>query len=128
MLFLVSKEEALQSQIGDRYGFCSPQFCLICTVFFFFYTSTPGPPLELFTDFAACPCVLRVVIVLRGWAGGFSLPCGSAAGCAITSEHIGRGKVGKSEQHLKWKFSRCFNSLFMVTLFLSMVTLFLSIK
>lgn len=114
MLVLGTKRRSFSKPNRWQVWFLQPSFLPYLHSLLFFYTNAPGPPLELVTDCAACPvCVCGVVIVVRGWARGFTLPCGSAAGCAITSEHIGGGRVGKSEQHLKWQFGRWFNSLFM---------------
>lgn len=95
--------------MGGRYGFCSPCFCLICTVFYSFSQRLLVPHWSWSLTVQPAPvCVCRVVIVVRGWASGSSPPCGSAAGYTVTSEHTGRGRVGKSEQHLKWQLSRWF--------------------
>lgn len=114
------QEKAFQSQIGGSCCFHSLQFYLISTVFFSF------TQMLLVTHWSASltlqpirVCMCKLIIVVRDWVRVFrlSLPSGTAAGYAIILEYFGRRKVGESKQNLKWLFSRCFNSLFVVKLF-----------
>lgn len=120
MLFLGTKGGSFSKPIRWQVWFLQPSVLPYLHSLLFFYTNASGPLTGVSSSLTLQPapvCMCKVVIVVRGWAGGFSLPCRTAAGYAIISEHFGRGRVGKTEQHLKWQFSRWVNSVFMVKLF-----------
>lgn len=122
--FWVPKERDFLSLIVGRYGFCIPQFCLICSLVFF-YTNSPGVGRWL-CSLALCVCE---ELSLCSEPGQEVQSC--LGRCCRLCRHLRahwKGKSGKTQQHLKWQLRRWFHSLFMVTFFVHLIFVLCSLS